>query len=329
MNNTMNKNFSIIPRELFYIGDSHGLIKEYSNDKLLLLVDFFETHRLKNDKVEFTIGNVIQLCGYKIDYHEGKSVSQFKDMFVRLEDSNIINNLQSLIPKKGYAAIADVGLNDYLECDFDIVSKNSKTDKPTNFIQLFQWEKDKILNYKESKGSKEKIDCVKMLVYYCYIKSRIYKRSKASSSRTVSGGRNETCHPPLSRICDEINITKGAVLKYNQILTELNMIRYDTAGLWHWKDSDCVLESNNTYTLYCDGCEDELKDAIAFYKSKAEYDGKVFIGNSINKEEMKKMNGYIGRVNYLEKMGKASEEKIKQRDEYERIKEKLIIKGGE
>jgi len=333
------EDFTLIPRELFYIGNNKnndnitdskkknnkkGLIKEYNNDKLLLVSDFLDKHRLKNEKIEFVLKNMIQIYGIRINNHKNGINEQFKNALITLEDLNFIKNVRMLIPKVKETSMKDISLIDYVECEFNILTKvkkeNSK-DKNTNFIQLYQDEKDKILQYDDEK---DKIDNAKMLVYYCYLKARMYKRSKIKGDRVMSGGRNEVCYPSFERICEDINITEKIIMKYNQILVGLDLIRYDSAGLWYYasEGKKYLRESNNTYILCQDGWEEELKDAIKFYREKEEENGKIFFNKKSGdyKHNNRVINGYIGRINYLEGKGnKLTEEQIEKRDKYQKI----------
>lgn len=295
----------MIPNKLFYRnidGESlEGLIKLYHDDKILLVYDCLEHQRLRCNKSTFTLEFLITYCGYKVNRKEGRSADQFKETLSLLQEAHLISNMRSAITNNKIN-ISDITPKDYVWCDLNVLEGN--------FMQLHKWERDKILKY-----NKEPIDNIKMLIYYCYLKSRMYRRSKKSSDRVVTGGRNEVAYPSYSNTKDDIGIAENSITKYNKVLSDLNMIRYDNAGLYKKKGDDSPTESRNTYILYQDGWEDDLKDSIKFYKSTMESEGYTFI-NSNNKAENKKISGYIGRINYLEKIGKATPKQIAKRDEY-------------
>jgi len=104
------------------------------------------------------------------------------------------------------------------------------------------------------------------------------------------------------------------VKKYIDILIELNLIRVGNAGVYYYKNDKHKKpwESRNTYVLYdVDGrWEDELAESIKIYKGM--YKDRTFIKNYKNND--KSENGYISRINQLEKQSKATPYQLKKRD---------------
>ena len=316
--------FSQIPRELFYITknkvNNNGLIKQFGNDNLLLIIDYLFIHTNRYGVSYFTIEDMMRCYNLKIDRHTNKSLSIFKQGLNKLIENNYIKLITNSI------VIDTIQKNQFVECELHIYSKVEKgkhKGEDNNYIQLFQADKEKILQYNIDKSTKEQVDNIKLLIYYCYLKARMYRRSKEDGDRIKCGGKNEVCYPSFATICDDINITDKIIVKYNKILVDLDLIRYSNGGLWYYKDGDkkALRESNNTYILYQDGWETELKDAIKFYKEKNA--DKTFVEKNYKNND-KAINGYIGRINYLEGEGRASPEQIKKRDTYLEMKNKNI-----
>ncbi|WP_162267618.1 hypothetical protein, partial [Clostridium botulinum] len=81
-----------------------------------------------------------------------------------------------------------------------------------------------------------------------------------------------------------------------------------------------VRESPNIYTLWTknqDEWKNNLKEGIKFYK-KIHEDERVFKNTRQYQNNNKKINGYIARVEYLEREGKATEEQIQKKNEYKK-----------
>lgn len=293
--------YSIISNSLFYIKENQGLVKSFNNDKLLLICDYLYTNTNRQGISIFILSDIITTYGFKPNSSKGKINDQFKSIMIEMVKKKYITILSKDID------IKNIKLNDLIKCKFNFVEK--KDDKYIKFIQLFDDEKQKILNY-----SDEKIDNVKLLAYYCYLKARMYKRAK-DDKMEIYGGKAETCYPSYNRIMQDINITENAINKYNNILVRLNLIRVGNAGLYYLKsDSNKKLyESSNVYTLLVNGDEataqNNLKESIKLFKLEHEED-RVFTGNRKYKNNNRKINGYKGRIKYLMEQGKASDEQI-------------------
>jgi hypothetical protein len=147
-------------------------------------------------------------------------------------------------------------------------------------------------------------------------------RKTEDGQRVMNGGNAEVCYPSYETICRDLNITDNAINKYNEILIKLDMLRYMNAGLWYFRNDvyKVVRESNNTYILYQEGWETELKDAIKFFKEQHK-DERVFMKKADS--NMKSINGYIGRINVLEQKGTATKEQLKKRDDLINLKRRM------
>jgi len=172
-------------------------------------------------------------------------------------------------------------------------------------------EKNKILN----QIMVDKIDNNKLLLYYCYLKCRMYKRTDGDRLE-VNGGRPEIAYPAFKLIGEDLGITDVSIDKYNKTLVLLDLIRYDSAGLWHYADDPNRIprESCNIYTLYTNDEESahNLKEGIKFYK-KLNAD-KVFSKKEY-KNNNRKLNGELGSIIKKEKLGTATDEDIIRKSE--------------
>ena len=294
--------YSIISNNLFYIKEDAGLIKSF-NDKLLLVCDYLYTNTNRQDISIFSLSDIVSTYNFKDNY---RTNSQFKNIFIEMVKRKYIIILSKDI---------DIKLNDLIKCKFNLLEK--KDDKYIKFIQLFDDEKQKILNYKDADN---KVDNVKLLVYYCYLKCRMYKRSNEDGDMIEFGGKTETCYPSFKRIANDINITENAIKKYNDILIKLDLIRVGNAGLYYFKsDSNKKLyESNNVYTLLIDNDEEtaqnNLKESVKLYKLEHKED-RVFVNKKHYSINNRKINGYKGRIKYLIEQNKATDEQVEKYNE--------------
>ncbi|APH23452.1 TPA: hypothetical protein ACXDAY_002939 [Clostridium botulinum] len=307
----MNKYFSKLPNQLFFVYDNDiidkSILEQVEYDyKVLLVLDYLYTNTNRKGITMFTLEDIVISCGFKPDAHKNKINDKFKNILVTLQKQNII--------------VTDTDLNkikakEFIKCKIDIFEKDDN-DNDIKFIQLFDSEKDKILNY-----DKEKIDNLKMLYYYCHLKARMFKRAKGDDIN-VSGGRAEVCYPTYKSIQFDLKLTDEVISKYNNILVELNLIRIGNAGLFYYltDKNKVVRESPNIYTLWTknqDEWKNNLKEGIKFYK-KIHEDERVFKNTRQYQNNNKKINGYIARVEYLEREGKATEEQIQKKNEYKK-----------
>lgn len=307
----MENYFSKLPNQLFFVYDNDvidkSILEQCNYDyKVLLVLDYLYTNTNRKDITMFTLEDMVISCGFKVDNHKGKINDKFKNILINLQESKIIiTNID----------LSKIKAKEFIKCKIDIFKKDDN-DKDINFIQLFDYEKDKILNY-----NKEKIDNLKMLYYYCYIKARMFKRAK-DDDINVNGGNPEVCFPSYKIINFDLKLTDEVISKYNNILVELNLIRVGNAGLFYYlTDKNKVKrESPNIYTLWTKQQEvwkNNLKEGIKFYKKQFK-DERFFLNTRQYKNNNREINGFISRIEYLEKEGKATEEQIQKKNEYKK-----------
>ena len=190
----------------------------------------------------------------------------------------------------------------------DLIMCSLMIDLTEQFVVLDTKEKDKIYGYDE-----EKINHLRLLLYYCYLKCRMYKRPKGDEL-VKSGGRAEVAYPTFQRINKDLGLTDDTIDKYNKILVALDMIRYKSAGTWYYKTdiNKIVRESVNFYTLFTDeeNTQHHLNEGIKFFKNMERNSDKVFTGSKNYKNNNKVLNGELGSIIKKELHGNATAEDI-------------------
>lgn len=294
-------NYVQLPNSLFIPTkeNKESIIKALKDDRVILVLIYLSNNINRKDVVNFTLEDMIISCGYKPSTKANESNQQFKSLLADLLKLNMFKpidlNIDDIKPKSMYKLILSV-------------------DYESGFIQLFDKEKDVILNSKV-----KEIDNKKLLTYYCYLKARMYK-CKDGDNVSKDGGRAEVCFPSFQGIHDDIGISDKSIDKYNDALVKLNLIRIGNAGkYYHSNDPNKIIrESVNIYTLYTE--QDEvwqlnLKEGIKYYKSLEKNYNKVFIGNKEYKNNDRKLNGELGSIVKKEKQGKATEKDLIRKNE--------------
>ncbi|KEI09690.1 hypothetical protein Z957_04140 [Clostridium sp. K25] len=305
----MGSYFSKLPNKLFYAKDKEdkSILLECNNDfKSLMVLDYLYTYTTRNNLTVFILEDLIITSGYKPNRSKGQTNEQFKNILVKLQELKIIDSTIDM---------NNIKPSQFIKCTLDLFNKDSKNND-VEFIQLYDYEKDKILQCVYD------LDRIRLLFYYCYIKSRIYRRVKGNDM-VIYGGRAEVCFPSYQMIKYDLGLSDGVIDKYNNILSELDMIRIDNAGLWYYKSdkNKVVRESPNFYTLYTEQEEvwkNNLKEAIKYYKKSDINRDKVFTNTRQYKNNNKNINGFISRVEQLKREGKATPEQLEKLSEYKK-----------
>lgn len=304
----MGSYFSRLPNKLFYAKDKEDKsILECTNDfKSLMVLDYLYTYTTRNSLTVFTLEDLIITSGYKPNRSKGQTNEQFKNILVKLQELKIIDSTIDM---------NNIKPSQFIKCTLDLFNKDSKNND-IEFIQLYDYEKDKIIRCVYD------VDRSRLLFYYCYIKSRIYKRAKGDDV-VIGGGRSEICYPSYQRIKYDLGLSDSVIDKYNNILVELDMIRIDNAGLWYYKNdkNKVVRESPNFYTLYTEQEEvwkNNLKQAIKYYKKLDINREKIFTNTRQYKNNNRNINGFIARIEQLQKEGKATLSQLEKLSKYKK-----------
>lgn len=297
--------FIKLPNKLFYVKEGKTIIQECEYDfKVVEILSYLYTNTNRKNITMFTLENMIIRCGYKLNNHKGKVNDQFKAILNKLKELDIIVSELDFLTIKP---------TEFIECEINLfetdIDEKNKEQRDIKFVQIFDSEKDKIYNSELA----EKVDKLKLYTYYCYIKSRIFKKN---SQVVCSGGKAEVCYPSFECIKADLGIQDTVIKKYNDILQELGMIKIANAGLFYYATDKHkkARESCNIYALGNHEVTDmNLKYALRAYREDGE-EKRVFIKDYKNNN--KKINGYIARITQLEKEGKATQEQINKKNEY-------------
>ena len=321
-------NFTIIPNQLFYGADEkESLFQQHKDYKLLCVMDYLYINTNRRGISVFSLENMIVESGFVPKRGKGKSIEQFKEILKFLQFNNVIDNTLN---------VDDMGLKDFMTCTYQGIKKN-KDGNNICFTMLKDEYKEKILSYKDTK-----IDNLKLLFYFCYLSSRMYKRSSDGNIECI-GGHAEVCFPSYKTISDDIAIKDDTIKQYNDILVGLDLIKIGNIGLYYNVNDKNKIpkESPNFYALCNNKENSELEYAMQMYIDK--HKDFHFINSREYKNNNRKVNGYIARINQLEKEGKATMKQIEKKnsliesvqDEYVTIKQlkeeimKLDIEANE
>jgi len=308
-----NNNFSKIPNILFYFPEKNQdpnpkkrvfsilentKIENKFNYKALFILDYLYMNTNRRNIITFNLKDIIEDSGFKYNTRKGESVDQFKQILSKLQELKIISTDINFM---------DMKLSDRVTCTLDI-------DFSDQFAMLYDSVKDKILNQTIDSSADNK----NLLVYYCYLNCRIYKRPKGDEL-VKSGGRSEVCWVTFETMTKELGFVDITIDKYNDILVALDLIRIGNAGLWYYKDdvNKSLKESCNIYALYTDDEETKhnLDEGIKYWKKLENNLNRVFKGNREYEKNNKVLNGELGSIVKKEKLGTATADDIVRKGE--------------
>lgn len=319
---TKNKYFSKIPNNLFYLKSKKSIFKITNDYNVLFVLDYLYTNTNRRNQTLFTIEDIVRYCGLKPDAHRGKSNNRIKSIVIMLKELNLINDDTdySLLGTKGYKNDKDI-----LYTNLNLFKKN-KEGNDVEFVLLEDNERNKIVN------TDTNLDKTKLLFYYLYLKSRIYKRNAETEGDLImNGGKSESAYISFEKINEDTLLTADTINKYNEVLVDLHLIKYDRAEHWYYKSdpNKTTYESCNVYVLYNNGnFKTNLKEGIKQYKLFYS-EKRVFTKNEYTNNN-RRINGKIGRLSYLERIGKATEQQILEKNDLIKLveseKEKYLTK---
>lgn len=311
--------FTIIPNNIFYTEEGKtSLYKQIKNYKLILIMDYLYTGMNRIGNTRLSIGNIITNYNCKFNRNKGGINEQIVDILIKLNEIKII---------EGNLNLDNISINQLIECKYNGIEKDEDGNY-INFTMIDYKILNKILNYKETKT-----DNISLLFYYCYLASRIFTRQSDKKDIHAHGGKAEVCYPSYETITKDTDISARTISKYNDILVSMNLIRIGNLGLYYVGDNKkYTRESPNFYVLIKDeeyvNTDNEknmswyinLKEGMNYYKKiHKDY---TFLDTREYKDNNKKINGYISRINQLEKENKATKKQIKKRDKLLSEKEK-------
>ena len=303
--------FTIIPNNIFYTEEGKtSLYKQIKNYKLILIMDYLYTGMNRIGNTRLSIGNIITNYNCKFNRNKGGINEQITDILIKLNEIKIV---------EGNLNLNNISINQLIECKYNGIEKDEDGNY-INFTMINYKIFNEILSYKEMKT-----DNISLLFYYCYLASRIFNRNSDVKDIHAHGGRAEVCYPSYETITKDIDISARTISKYNDILVSMNLIRIGNLGLYYVGDNKkYTRESPNFYVLIKDeeyvNTDNEknmswyinLTEGMKCFKNA--HKDYTFIDTREYKDNNKKINGYISRINQLEKEGKATKRQINKRD---------------
>lgn len=297
----------MVSNKLFYTdGDSISLFSKCKDYKMLFLMSYLHINTNRFGITMFTIEDIINECGLKVNNNKGKSCDQIKSLIKLLQDEQLLDDSFD---------ISNVKPKQMIKCKYSGIEK----DDDGNMIKFTKINYDsikKIMKYSESS-----IDNIKLAYYYGYLSSRMYRRSN-NEGNIGNGGRAEVCYPSYQCITDDTGLVDATIKQYNDILVGLNLIRIGNLGTYIDKNDKVSVkrESPNFYVFVKEediGLEDKdtewyanLKVAMTVYKEQ--HPSRIFKGQKDNyRNNNKIINGYKGSLIKKQKNGTITElEKI-------------------
>jgi hypothetical protein len=281
-----NKRFTKIPNIVLYTygNKDKSVLEEMNyNCKTVLIIDYLYTIIDLDGISRFSLEDMIISCGYKTDTAKGGTNEKFKSIMVDLVKLGCISCK---------ADFNKVKIKDLIKCKL-------KFDISSNFSIMYKSVKEKIY-------SVQGVDKAQLFTYYCYINARMHRRGAGDSKIS---GEYEYTYFGFDSVYNYLKITDKALVKYNDILVELDLIRYKNFGATYHKDAKYKTTRlvPNFYTLF-EGCEERAKrnlnEGFKLYKYKDENDGKKYtdkplesdnrvIGGKKGSLVKKEMNGTI------------------------------------
>ncbi|BDR67954.1 hypothetical protein K144312032_21820 [Clostridium tetani] len=285
-------------------GDADKSIFKITKDyKALLMLNFITENQTYQEECMFTIEYFLEQYGLST-HSNSSNFKDIKKILVALEKLKLIKCING-------EDLSKVSLKKFIVLDIRKIIEKKGVEK-VKYFQLYQDHNEDILNY-----SKEKIDNIKLLNFYCYLRSRIHWHIGKNSTANMEGGRAQVCFPSYETIKRDLKIADRTITKYIEILDkDLNLIKVANAGLYYLKNdkNKIMRESNNIYTMTdIIAWDAELTQGIKQYKYKYK-DERVFTNSRKYKNNNKKANGYVARIEYLEQQGKATEKQIEKKD---------------
>lgn len=271
--------FSKIPNSLFYVGEGDSIYSQINDEKIILILDYLYYRTDRRGISFFAIEDIVLKSRFMPKSGRGNIDDKFKKVIYKMIDIELLSFM---------SPIQNLKSKQFYECTLNIDYNN-------NFFQLFDNEKDKIINIQNGKCYD-----LKILLYYCYLKSRMFNSGSTLPTNAL-GGKASVCYPSYELINKDINLASDTVNKYNTILSKLNLIRYANAGNYIDKVTGENKTSTNTYAIFKpDGSHEyEIKEAIKAYKLDP---NKKFIKKKITKRT-RSDTGFIVQMNIKIKKG--------------------------
>lgn len=223
----MRDHFIKIPKDILY------------DDKSLMLWCYIKEAENVMGISKVLFEDIILSFGYKPNNRKGKINDKFKESLDYLLSNDYITIITDDFELKKILKIKTINLN-------------------KDFIKLSFYELDKFYSYNG------KCDVGKLLAVLCYLKSKIYRRSKTES---LEHGKFEVCFPSITHISDKLNISKNTTKEYISELSSIGVIRFIKMDDFTNIKGDIIYGGY----IYCENTptyEQELDGAKKFWERK-------------------------------------------------------------
>lgn len=227
-------NFIMLPNNLIW-NKENTMIEKYG-EKVSYVLSYLDSNVNRLDKCTFSIEDIILSCGIAVKTGKGKSIEQFKELLLQLQEDGIITNTNIEIEK--------AKIHDYISCDLKIPFEQ----KEENNVNFFMIERDKFINIITSDTKSDKCN---LLNTYYYIMARINRKF---------GFFYDT----QEIMASDLGLSKTTLNKYIDELKNLGVIYYDNIGLVDGK------KANNIYSDTKEGLNKGLESSGNYYGAKTE-----------------------------------------------------------
>lgn len=279
VNETKNNNFIMFSKDWFgNKNNSNPYINTYGHEALSIMCCLMKNLTLRN-KIIFNL-TYLQEC-LNLKYKNYTALNRIKSILLFFEKDKIFKynlDINNVMPKDMIIAdVINLKINQVDTSDEDESNQNinnKKKLKNTNFVMIYDFELDTILQYDGN------INNNMLLAVFAYIKSCI-KHS------------TQVCYPTIETITKNTCIGREkTVLKYINILKDIGLILYDNPGTRKFKKDGTIKECANTYTMNYDGhdilLQEKIKEYIASFDSDEVEIEKRENANKRRSETMKK-----------------------------------------
>lgn len=213
-------------------------INEYDKN-LIAILKYIDLSKNRLGYSIFTLEDLILLCGLKPKNGVGKVNERFKNLLIALTKDNILIDVDD--------SIKNCKINSCIKCQLNM------GDIDREFFLLYDYEFEIIFN-----GDFE--NKTTLLNTYCYIKSRIYKRSlkEEKEKEYCEGWKPEVCYPRYEDITNDLKIGDKQLKECLDYLREQELLFSDNIGIVTTLNGS-KQRANNVYALN----REELKQGLS------------------------------------------------------------------
>lgn len=197
---------------------------ELKKDRVMLF-SYFASKRGLDDTVGFSIDNIVDWCGYKINYRKGKINDRFTGLVEDFSKGDYIT-FDGLLSR-----------NNYIEAKLNI----AKFDIPSQFAIVYLDEIQKLKDfeqYTDVKNKNNKMNVSILLLLLSYLRLNMLRRQKDYFGD--KSNKPEFCFRLYKDIENDISISSRYISRAIDILEELKLIATrtiprtkDKDGNWH------------------------------------------------------------------------------------------------